>query len=171
MLPADFDRMIAKLPAGGKMWLVFVELPHASADSAAPTAAGIISMSSAHATDEHGSPANPSADGARAMSAKSQLSALRREYGSDAALKPREWSRVTALSEREIARAIQYGALSASPKGDGRDHAARTVSIDAMEGYLSTVNAVEAGTMDPPSWWEAVRKSGIRSALSVRKSA
>ena len=82
---------------------------------------------------------------------------VREQFGNDACLKPRDWRSYVRLSERELHRAIDHGALSAVPKGDGRDHAAMTISTAQMEAYLLTVAAVERGDMEPPSWWDAVR--------------
>jgi hypothetical protein len=166
MQSADFDRLIANLPAGAKVSLVIVELPHASGDRAdlrTPTG-GVIALSSPRAPEGRVNTANSSGEQARAINDETDLSALRRKHGTEAAFKPRDWSCMTTLSEREIVRAIQSGALPATPKGDGRDHAARTVTINAMEGYLATVKAVESRTMDPPSWWDAVRKPLRKSA-------
>ena len=76
------------------------------------------------------------------------------------------------LSERAMVRAIQFGALRAREKCDGRDHAALTVSIREMEAYLATVDAGGHPRLRPVS---PVRTDGfvvyVANLRSYRKTA
>ena len=165
----ELQQLLSQLPPGAKVSVVTVELP---------LAPGIVSYglvprdTTAEALSATGTPIDaiqptPGTRG-NTKSPEARLSAIKAQHGGDAAFKPREWSRIVGLSEREIERAIRHGAVPSSTKGGGRDHAALTVSIKAMEAYLATVEAVEGHTVAAPPWWDLVRASGKRNALTVR---
>ena len=75
-------------------------------------------------------------------------------------LKPKEWAQKTGVSERELRRAVEYGAVSYVTKRDGRDHGACQVTVDELEAYLATVDAVRSGQVAEPRWWHHVCRKG-----------
>jgi hypothetical protein len=166
----DLERLMAQLPPGTKAAILVVELP--------PRDGRLSSPSAGDDTAFPGSAALSKADDEgrrnwrapeRGGSVEARLSSAKQELGAGASRKPREWRELVGVTEREIERAIQFGALPSETKGYGRDHAAFVVPIEAIEGYLATVRAVRAGEMDPPSWWKAVRPQGGRGALSKKR--
>ena len=92
------------------------------------------------------------------------VAGLRAKHGTDAPLKLREWHEEVAISIRELRRAVKHGAVEAGRKPDGRDNKALTITIGAMEAYMRTVDAVERGLMDRPTWWTEVRGGGRSAA-------
>lgn len=167
---AELQHLLSQLPPGAKVSVVTVELPlapgTASKKSIPPETIAEAPNATRAASDFIMRPT--SAVQSHTMSVEDRLAALKVQHGGEGVLKPREWSRIVGLSEREIERAIRHRAVSSSAKGGGRDHAALTVSINAMETYLATVRAVEGHKMTAPPWWDLVRATGKRNALTVR---
>lgn len=163
----DIQLLIPRLPAGAKVTVFTIEMPPASdgARSAVPQSRANDVEMSAQRTDATAMRSDAPARAGTPTTRWTGLSELRRQSGSDAVFKSREWSDRVDLSEREIKRAIKHNAVASKLKDDGRDHAARTISIDAMENYLATVKAVEEKRLDPPSWWDSVRGTGRRNSL------
>lgn len=81
---------------------------------------------------------------------------VRRDHGS-VVLKVGEWSALTDVGERELRRAVKRAALAATTKVTGRDNGAVEIGVSALEGYLTTLDAVWGGTVGEPAWWRAVR--------------
>lgn len=159
MRKEDIEALLARLPAGARFSVATVELPVTATERQTTTAAPTFAERW------------PGQEEARGLSTSERLEALRRQRGLDAALKLREWKEYVPLSEREMERAIRYHALVAHEKGDGRDHAALTVSIRDMEAYLATVDAVERGAIEPPGWWIPVRRQTARRSPAQRPAA
>jgi len=71
------------------------------------------------------------------------------------------WGRVLkgVVSARELARAVEYGALPASVRGSGRGHNATVVKPSDIRKFLRVLASVEAGEITHlPSWWSPVRR-------------
>jgi hypothetical protein len=77
----------------------------------------------------------------------------------DARLTAREWARViTRISERELKRAVQFGALASEARGVGKDHRAQVIRVADLVRYLTSCDAVRSGRAQMPAWWQNVKK-------------
>ena len=171
MSPIEFivSQLGNGLPPGSRLRSFAVELPDGSilTSTLTPAAASpsqpqpVVDSAVANASsfpDTDGDVAtDPDALARKCRNRRERVARYREKNGGDAFLKPREWAPITRLSEREIRRAMRAGALRSTEKGDGRDHGALVVTVDAMEAYLAIVDSVERGQEEPPAWWASVR--------------
>lgn len=131
------ERLLASAPPGTR--IIYMEVP---AEGSAPSTPG----------------ATTPQEGASSTLGMTDLEVASNAHGSGP-LKSAQWAeRLPMVSAREIDRAISAGALTASPKGYGRDHAAIVVSATDMVDYLALCDAVQDGRRTPPTWWDEVRK-------------
>lgn len=80
---------------------------------------------------------------------------------SDLRLSPIEWvERIPSLIERELVRAIKFGAICSEARGEGKGHAAKVIPADELVAYLAICDDVVSGRGAPPQWWWNVRKGG-----------
>lgn len=155
--------LLHELPRGAHVWLVSVTLPAEEADGT--HRAAVPAALPCHSENQGSARGEIETTDARAPLrniARTPLERVRAARNENLALclKPKEWAQKTGVSERELRRAVEYGAVSYVTKRDGRDHGACQVTVDELEAYLATVDAVRSGQVAEPRWWRHVRRKG-----------
>lgn len=68
------------------------------------------------------------------------------------------------FAQRELHRAVTFGAVAAAQRGKGRGHGAQVISPDAMVTYLELLENGRRSREGRPHWFNDVVKGGRRVA-------
>ncbi|TVP47281.1 MAG: hypothetical protein EA350_05385 [Gemmatimonadales bacterium] len=146
MSPEIISTLATLLPAG----TMIIVIPPAENGAALPSTTALTVGSGSPAR-----PAGPSTCGSDR--AEDNLLTPLVEAG-DEPKKVSDWGGLLKgiVSAREIARAIEHGALTASVRGFGRGHNATVVKPSELLRFLQVRSDVEAGEIGHPAWWAPV---------------
>jgi len=149
MSPEIISKLANLLPAGA----MIVVIPPTAEGAATPTT-GALTLSSGSV----GTNAGPDANDAD----RPEVSVLTPlvQAGDHPELVS-HWGRLLrgVVSARELTRAVERGALTASKRGSGRGHNANVVKPSDLLSYLKVRHGVESGEIiHQPAWWNDVRR-------------
>lgn len=95
-----------------------------------------------------------------------QIAQQMKEQTPGVRLTPAQWTARFdgAVPERELHRAVAFGAVAAAPRGKGRGHGAVVISPNDMVTYLELLEDGRRSREGRPHWFNDVVKGGRRGA-------